>query len=184
MSDTLPNPNPDEQEQPPAPEGEQQEQSTDTPNEQPEGGEGGEGGEDAGSKLSHEDALKELARVRQEAASRRTELRDVQAKLASAKTPEEFAAVQGEVATLSRQILVRDVADDAGLPKDLREVLKGDTEEELKAHAAILKKYIPQQDAPPPPSLGGGLDPSDSDDDEDSLDPKALASKVRSRTRF
>lgn len=178
--DNNPAPEQPEQPAPPAPEPEQPENPETPEGEQPDA-DADKGGE---SKLSREEALAELARVRQEAASRRTELRDVQAKLASAKTPEEFAAVQGEVATLSRQILVRDLADEFGLPKELRDSLKGETEEELKAHAEILKKFVPAKDAPPPPRLGGGLDPTDEEDDEDSYDPKVLAAKTRRPNRF
>lgn len=144
----------------------------------PEGTEG-QGAEEQ-PKLSYEDLQTELTRVRQEAAQRRIEARDLKEQLANAKTPEEFATVQGKVAELERAQTVRDIADTFKLPKELREVLKGDTEDELKAHAAILAKFAPADEEPPPPFLGGGLDPNDGDDDD--INPAALAKSLRRKS--
>lgn len=135
--------------------------------------------DDDGSQLSDEALRTELKRVRQEASSRRIENRELKEQLAKAKTPEEFQAVQDRVAQLERERLVSDVADGFKLPKELREVLKGETEEELKAHAKVLAQFAPAEKETPPPFLGGGLDPNDDDDDE--MNPGALAKKVQKR---
>lgn len=157
---------PTETETPPAPEGTEETVEEQETEEQP--------------KLSYEDLQTELTRVRQEAAQRRIEARDLKEQLANARTPEEFAAVQGKVAELERAQTVRDIADTFKLPRELREVLKGDTEDELKAHAAILAKFAPADEEPPPPFLGGGLDPNDSDDDD--INPAALAKSLRRKS--
>ena len=142
-------------------------------------------GENDGEKDTKEDDLPEWVRTKMsaansEAAKYRTALRDAEAKLADAKTVEEFEAATAELRTqnenLEHQILVRDVAADAGLPKELAEVLKGSTEEELKAHAKVLAKFAP---ATGPEHLGGGLDPNEPSDEE--FDPVAAALKARQR---
>lgn len=125
-------------------------------------------------------ARKALEKVRREAADRRVALRDAQEALKNAKTPEEVAeATKGltdQVAVLERQILVRDVADDFSLPKELAEVLKGDTKEELEAHAKTLAKFaVPQEE---PENLRGGLNPSG---DDQSFDPVAASRNARKR---
>lgn len=178
MSDQNDNPTGTTDEQKPAgstdeqtPEGTEGEQSTE--------GEGteGEGEGQNGTKLTDpEELAKELTRVRAEAANYRTRLRDTEARLAEAKTPEEFAEAIAEIRAeneqLSRAVLVSEVARAHDLPKELAELLKGSTEQELKAHAKQLQKFVVAQT---PGDLSGGLDPLD-DDDEPS-DPGALAAK-------
>lgn len=123
-----------------------------------------------------EDRLKrtedELAKVREEAASRRIANRELKQQLANAKTDEDVQAAVSEyeekVATLERQILVRDVADEFNLPPALRDRLKGETEEELKADAKVLAELVPQQRRDfDEDEAGGGMDPSDRVDDFD-----------------
>lgn len=126
-------------------------------------------------------ARNELSRVRSEAASYRTKLREHQEKYKDAKTPEEYEAATRELAetvsSLERQILVNSVAQAHKLPADLAALLKGADEAELTAHAKTLSKYAPVEEVPPT-DLRGGLDPNDSDE---SFDPVAAARKARAR---
>lgn len=125
---------------------------------------------------SVEDRLKrtedELTKVREEAASRRIANRELKQQLANAKTDEDVQAAVAEyeekVANLERQILVRDVASEFNLPPALRDRLRGETEEELKADAKILAELAPQQRRDfNEDDAGGGMDPSDAVDDFD-----------------
>ncbi|MEU5427622.1 hypothetical protein AB0H73_18735 [Streptomyces olivoreticuli] len=123
-------------------------------------------------------ARKELAKVRGEAASYRTRLRDAETKLSEAKSPEEFevalAEVRAENAQLEHTVLVGSVARRFDLPDELASRLRGTTAEELEADAKALQVLL----APKiPESLGGGLTPSDDDDGE--MDPRALARRSR-----
>lgn len=143
--------------------------------------------EGSGSTATPEDELPEWARnelkkARGDAARYRTGLRDAEAKLAAAKTPEEFETATRELAEqnakLSREIAVRDVAAKHGLPPALAARLQGSTPEEMEADAVELAKLV----APAPTSSGtpsGGLDPSADDDDE--MDPRKLAARHRRR---
>lgn len=121
-------------------------------------------------------ARQALQKANNEAAGYRTKLRDAEAKLANAKSVEEFEAARTELTEankkLERELLVERVG--RNLPDDLRALLRGDTEAELKAHAEVLAKYVNAA----PPNLGGGLDPNDQGDD--GLDPKEIAKKWRS----
>lgn len=143
----------------------------------------GEGDEGEESKLSHEDALKALAKVRKENAATRTRLREAEDKLKDAKTPEEFEAAKDEIlnasATDARDLLVENVALRHKLPDELADALKGETKEELEAHAKVLAKFAtpePSND----PDLGGGLDPNEN---PDGFDAKAEAQKMRKQRR-
>lgn len=157
----------------------------------PEGTEGTTGteatteGQQTGSTESTEQSQKtpewyekELSKTRNEAANYRTKLRDTEAKLAGAKTPEEFEAARTELANankaLERELMVERAG--RGLPDELRAVLKGDTEEELKAHATVLMKFAPAQEAPPE-KLGGGLNAGSGGGDD--FDVKEVARKAR-----
>jgi hypothetical protein len=126
-------------------------------------------------------ARSELSRVRSEAASYRTKLREAEAKLEGAKTPEEFEAAVTELkntnATLERSLTVTKVAAKHQLPSELAELLKGDTEEELAAHAKVLAKFAPATEIDPD-DLSGGLTPGGSDA---AFDPVAAARKARQR---
>jgi hypothetical protein len=111
---------------------------------------------------------KELEDARKEAAEKRVLARDLQEKLANAKTPEEVqqivAANDTKTANLEAQLARERVARKTQLDEDLVEFLTGKTEEELMAQAAKLagrKKadddgtvVVTQQ------SPRGGLDPS------------------------
>ncbi|WP_028472118.1 hypothetical protein [Nocardioides alkalitolerans] len=110
--------------------------------------------------LTIEDAKKALSKVRKENGDWRTKYRALEAKYADAKTPEEIAeitaAAQAESAAETHNLLVENIALKHKLPDDLREVLKGDTREELEAHAAKLAKYAPSDESDDP-DLSGGL---------------------------
>ncbi|MFE7480014.1 hypothetical protein [Streptomyces sp. NPDC057552] len=123
-------------------------------------------------------ARKELVKTRNEAAGYRTRLRDAEVKLSEAKSPEEFEAALSEVklqnAALERSLLVTRVAGKFELPEILADALKGDTPEELEAHAKALRAIV----APPhSPTLSGGLNPVDEGDGE--MDPRKLARRTR-----
>lgn len=128
-------------------------------------------------------ARTELSRVRGEAASYRTKLRDAEAKLEGAKTIEEFEAATAELksanADLERQLTVTKLASKHGLPAELAELLKGDSPDELEAHAKQLAKFAPPSEEVPE-SLAGGVDPTQPGD---KFDPVAAARKAR-RLRF
>lgn len=125
-------------------------------------------------------AKKELTKVRAEAANYRTRLRDAEAKLSEAKTPEEFEAavadLREENAKLEKSILVTKVAAKHGLSDVLAARLVGSTEEELEADAKLLAS-VANAAPPAPESLEGGLDPSSDDDGE--TDPRKLAARFR-----
>lgn len=136
-------------------------------------------------KLSHEDALQALDKTRKSEAKYRTRLREVEAKFEGAKTPEEIAAVieeiKGENATEARALLVENVALKHRLPDDLASALRGDSREELEAHAKVLSKYVPDEGpSKDPENLSGGLNPSD---DDESFDPAAIARRNRKSRR-
>lgn len=127
-------------------------------------------------KLTPEQLRKALTTARSEAANYRVKLREAKEKLESAKTPEEVAeataALTARINELERSVLVTNVAQ--GLDADQTAIITalaeaGKTEDELKAHAATLKKHA----VPEVEHLDGGLDPTD--DDDDSNDPAVLA---------
>lgn len=157
----------------------EQEQQPD-PNAETEGQEpAGKDGDEKPPTLNHEQALAELARVRQEAASHRTKLRETEAALAAAKSPDEVEAALSELrnanAALEREITVSRVARKHGLPDDLAAALQGEDEAALEAHAKVLAKYVPasSEDRGEP---RGGLDPTG---DDSKFDPVAEFRKAR-----
>ncbi|WP_436739932.1 hypothetical protein [Streptomyces sp. BBFR102] len=124
---------------------------------------------------------KKLTEANAEAANYRTKLREVEARFADAKTPEEFEAAVAELKAqneaLERTILLNTVAAKYELPAALATRLAGATPEELEADAKELQKLV----APAPPeSLSGGLDP---DEDSDDFDPVKAAQAAR-RARY
>jgi hypothetical protein len=125
-------------------------------------------------------ARKELTKVRGEAANYRVKLREAETSLQNAKTPEEFESARTElskrIAELEHEVVVSKVARKYELPDELVPLLKGNDEAALEAVAKTLQKYaVPAA----PESLGGGLTPSDDDDDE--MDPRKLARRTRRR---
>ncbi|OKI45106.1 hypothetical protein [Micromonospora sp. CB01531] len=138
-------------------------------------------GESDGTDELPEWARKKLTKANAEAANYRTRLREAETKLSAAKTVEEFEVATKELreanAALEHQLLVRDVAETHGLPKELAARLMGNTKEELEADAKQLKKFAV---TPPPSDLRGGLDPSD---DSEAFDPVKAARQAR-RSRY
>lgn len=153
---------------------EQETEGAENENENPEGEETNKDSE------LPEWARNELTRVRGEAAERRVQLREAQEALSKAKTPEDIEAATKDltekVEKLERTILVNDVASQFDLPPELAARLSGDTEEELKADAKLLAKFITTDSEPE--NLGGGLNPGGSSDQ--SFDPVAASRKARS----
>jgi hypothetical protein len=138
--------------------------------------------EEAGEKsqLSHDDALAALAKVRKEAAASRTRAREAEEKLSAAKTPEEVEAaiqsIKDANASDAKAMLIENVALKHKLPDDLASALKGNTREELEAHAKVLAKYAPVIDSDDP-DLEGGLRPGDSGDE--AIDMAAHVARIR-----
>ena len=127
---------------------------------------GKEASKEEESKLTHDDALKALGKTRKEAGDWRTKFRDLEKTLADAKTPEQVeeivATMKTERETAERTLTVENVALKFKLPEDLADALRGDTREELEAHATKLAKYVPE-DETDPEDLSGGLKPGSSD---------------------
>lgn len=141
-----------------------------TPN--PEGQEPEGDAQEADEDALPEWASKELRKTRDEAAARRTQVRDLEAKLAEAKSPEEFEAAvkeyQGQVQALERKLALASI----NLPDDLLALLEDVPTEELSARAEVLQKYAPKEEEPAPTKglndLSGGLRPNDPEKGEPS----------------
>lgn len=132
------------------------------------------------TKLSHDDALSALAKVRKSEAATRTRLRELESKLSEGKSAEEIEALVEEIknanAVEAHNLVVENVALKFNLPEDLATALKGATREELEAHAKVLQKYAPKAEPSDDPALGGGLNPLD---DDESFDPVKAARSAR-----
>ena len=117
---------------------------------------------------NHEDVKwlrEELSRVRKESARYRTDRNALRDKFADAKTAEEYQAAVAEyeakIAEADVALARERVARAHNLPDELAELLKGSTEDELKAHAQTLQKFArPGRGGDP----RGGLDPQDEPD--------------------
>jgi hypothetical protein len=110
---------------------------------------------------------KELEDTRKEAAEKRVLAKDLQNKLADAKTPEEVqqitAAYDTKTAELEAQLARERVARQTGLGDDMLEFLTAKTEEELQKQAEKLAALKPQPEAPVVVTVQeprGGLNPS------------------------
>ena len=131
-------------------------------------------------------ARKKLQKANNEAASYRTQLREAQSSLASAKTPEEFEAIAAKLAATEHQLLVRDHT--AGLPTELVTAswVSWPTDEEgVKKVAAELRALAASQQDPAPGAiqggdLQGGLNPSGGDK-LDEVDPRDFGRAARQR---
>lgn len=119
--------------------------------------------DDGEGRLSHDDALEALEKVRKESANYRRKLRDLEKELSKRKTPEEVeelaTALKSEREAAERSLIVENVALKFGLPDELSAVLQGDTREELEKHATTLSKFAPQSVSHD--DARGGLDPND-----------------------
>lgn len=178
------NPTPTDETNPPAPDAAKDEpkdepKGDDTP--KPDDAPKDEPKDEEKESLTPEQLRAELTRVRAEAANYRTRLRTTEDQLANAKTPEELEtavnAVKEENARLARELLVSTVARKFELPAELAEVLKGDDEAALEAHAKTLAKFAGSDESTDPK---GGLNP---DNGSDGFDPVKAARAAR-RRRF
>lgn len=130
-------------------------------------------------KMSLEEALAELEKVRKEAAAKRVKLREAESKLAAAKSTEEIEALVDEMRTeretSERALIVEVVATKYNLPPELASRLSGSNRDEIEADAKALAKFAapPVDDDDPK----GGLDPHGEKDDLPD-DPGALARRV------
>lgn len=114
----------------------------------------------------------------------RTRLRDIEAKLEGSLTQEQVDEIRNELstanATEARTLLVENVALKHSLPAELADALKGDTREELEAHASTLARFAPSRPSHDP-ELEGGLNPGS---DEGPFDAQAALNAARAaRTR-
>lgn len=108
--------------------------------------------------------------LRREAAGRRVELRELEAKFKDAKTPEEVATAIAEATKRSAQLEAEVARERAArkhkLDDALVEFLTGATEEQIEAQAAKLAALAPSATAPEPhvsrQTPRGGVTPSDS----------------------
>ena len=145
-------------------EGERQEGDAD------EEGSDGEGSDEEGSDEDLPDwAQRKLAKANREAASYRTQLRELQNTTKDAKTPEEFAAAIADATmALERDLVVAQ----HGLPADLTPLVTGKTREEMEANAKTLQRYVQR---PPKGDLRGGLTPDGPANPLAGKDPRTLA---------
>lgn len=124
-------------------------------------------------------AQKMIRDLRAENANYRTRATSAEQKLADAKTPEDVEAAVAEIkaenAKLARDLLVTRVAVKHELPSELAELLKGDDEAALEAHAKTLAKFAGSQNEPG--DLSGGLNPGT----PEQLDPVKAAQQARRR---
>lgn len=157
-----------------------------TTEENPEGGDIDAGAEEeTPSEEVPADVLRSnLTKANQEAARYRTRLREVEKALEERKTPEQVEELldnlRTERETAERSLLIENVALKHSLPAELAELLKGETREELEAHATALAKFAPKEetDDVPPGDLNGGLNPGN-DGSDDGLSPRDRVRKIK-----
>lgn len=121
----------------------------------------------------------ELKKVREEAAARRVELREVKEQFANTKTVDEYnelvAKYEQEAAARQHDKLVSLHA--ANLPTEIRESVSWPTEEaEIKALAQKLSPYAVVYGESKPAT--GGLGNRNDGDDPNDYDPAALAARI------
>jgi uncharacterized protein (DUF3084 family) len=92
---------------------------------------------------------KELQDARSEAARYRTERNEVREQLASAKSPEEFSALQKKVHDLEVTQLRKDAARTHNVPEELLDFLTAEDEAGLEAQAKKLGRPAEKQTIPP-----------------------------------
>lgn len=131
--------------------------------------------------LTLEQAIAEVEQTRREAANYRTRLREAEAKLADAKTPEDIEAAVQEFrdknAALERDLIVTKVVSKYGLPDALAARLQGTDEATLDADAKALAALVIAPKSTPE-SLSGGLTPGEGDEE---FDPVAVAHAAKAR---
>ncbi|WP_326742578.1 hypothetical protein [Streptomyces sp. NBC_01768] len=120
-------------------------------------------------------ARKELKSVRDEAARRRTEAKALKSQLESAKSPEDYAAIEQRAAGFEADLNRERLARKYDLPDVIAKRIVGATDDEREADAKALAAELTKTTAGP---VSGGLDPTDT---ADATDPAALAAQVRRR---
>lgn len=99
--------------------------------------------------------------LRKEAADARVKNKSLEDALAKAKTPEDFEAAVADFRKENDALRRKSIASDEKLPAEIAELLKGNTEDELRAHAkslAALFATAPAAPPAPPANPGGGLE--------------------------
>ncbi|MFE3144741.1 hypothetical protein [Streptomyces scopuliridis] len=137
-------------------------------------------GDDKGDKTPREDDLpewarKELRSVRDEAAKRRNEAKALKTQLESAKSPADYAAVEQRAADFEADLNRERLARKYDLPDVIAKRIQGASDDEREADAKALAAELTKTAST---DVRGGLDPTDTADDND---PAALAAKVRRR---
>lgn len=132
---------------------------------------------------------RELRNVRDEAAKRRTQVKDLEAKLAEAKTPDDIEAAVAEfrtkAETLEKELRVIKLAAANSLDENLTKVLSGFPVDQLEEQAKLLAAYAPKKrEGASLDDLSGGLTPGGgSVRDGGSLSPVEAAKAMRRRRR-
>lgn len=148
-----------------------------------ETGDKGEKAPEDGDKHPAEDDLpewarKELTRVRREAASKRTALKEAQENLSKAKTPEEFEAAttefQKKIDSLEYEVAKANVLRTHSIPDDYADLLEGvpadKLEEKAKKLATLANARKSASDDDDLDDLLGGLDPRNPSSGVESVD--------------
>lgn len=147
----------------------------------PEGDENEGGDEEQPDDIPAEVLRANLTKANQEAANYRRRLREVEKALEGRKTEDEvndlIESLKTERESVERTLLVENVALKHSLPEELASVLKGNSREELEAHAKVLAKFAPSNGGAPG-DLDGGLNPGN-DDSDDGLDPRERVRKIK-----
>lgn len=148
--------------------------------------EGGDQGNDDEFDALPQKTKDEIKALRAENAARRRRERELEEKLSGAKSQEDIDAAVSEyrqtIAKLEEEKLRSSVARKAKLPDDFVELLKGDTEEELLAHAKKLAKHLVRDaDEDDDHEPDGGLTPGGKNE---VLDPAKLAAGVKRFSAF
>lgn len=127
-------------------------------------------GEDSGPDLPA--TLRELTRVRREAAGYKSKVESMEAELANRLPADQVANAvaeeQAKIKAQTRAMMVENAALRFRLPDDLAQLLRGETRQELMADAKKLAKYVPLSD-------------DDDRDDDDNFDPRAVAQEMRGK---
>ena len=147
--------------------------------------------EETGNKLEDlpEWAQKEIKSLRNENASRRTQLQETRNQLSQAKTPEDFAKLTEDFNTKLTEKDRVIAAQTHQLPTDLASRVKGNTFEEMLADAEFLAGLVkPATSETPrepqrPERLTGGLTPPEGKAEVDKRDPAAAAAEAMKNYR-
>lgn len=141
-----------------------------------------EGGDGSGVEPAVDDSAARLQALEAELAERRKAEAELQAKLAEAKTPEEFTAARSEwderVSELEREVERQKIIREEHVPDELTEFVKGDSVDEMLAAAKKLVSAVGVPTPDPTRRPGGGMDSSVTITDDLPTDPAKLAARV------